>query len=167
MKSVSTLDVSCLIYSRFHNGISKQNVRSVFSRRNYSTSHSADSGACNLPLPVLTISNLNNKDCIKSYRRLLKDKGGIYSFINLENGNQYIGSAKDFYLRLNEHLGNKKSNVALQSAFTKYGLDKFKSQTLYFVRLVVIVRLIQFYQEIYIMKSILVRGFITKHLPFL
>jgi|SRR6186713_999983 len=126
MKSVSTLDVSCLIYSRFHNGISKQNVRSVFSRRNYSTSHSADSGACNLPLPVLTISNLNNKDCIKSYRRLLKDKGGIYSFINLENGNQYIGSAKDFYLRLNEHLGNKKSNVALQSAFTKYGLDKFK-----------------------------------------
>jgi len=80
MKSVSTLDVSCLIYSRFHNGISKQNVRSVFSRRNYSTSHSADSGACNLPLPVLTISNLNNKDCIKSYRRLLKDKGGITDY---------------------------------------------------------------------------------------
>lgn len=48
------------------------------------------------------------------------------SFINLENGNQYIGSAKDFYLRLNEHLGNKKSNVALQNAFSKYGLDKFQ-----------------------------------------
>ena len=33
--------------------------------------------------------------------------------------------AKDFYLRLNEHLKNKKSNIALQNAFLKYGLDKF------------------------------------------
>ena len=38
-----------------------------------------------------------------------------------------IGSAKDFYLRLNEHFGNKKSNVALQNVFAKYDLDdKFK-----------------------------------------
>lgn len=44
----------------------------------------------------------------------------------MENGNQYIGSGKDFYLRLNEeHLKNKKSNMALQNAFLKYGLDKF------------------------------------------
>ena len=42
------------------------------------------------------------------------------------NGNQYIGSAKDFYLRLKGHLENKKSNVALQRAFAKYGLDQFK-----------------------------------------
>lgn len=57
---------------------------------------------------------------------LLKDKGGIYSFINRVNGNQYIGSAKDFYLRLNKDLDNKKSNLALQKAFAKYGLDQFK-----------------------------------------
>lgn len=82
-----------------------------------------------LPLPILTLNNFNNKDCIESYRKLLKDKGGIYSFINLENGNQYIGRAKDFYLRLNEHMGNKKSNLALQNAFAKYGLDKFKFLT--------------------------------------
>ena len=42
------------------------------------------------------------------------------------NGNQYIGSDKDLYLRLNEHLVNNKSNVALQKAFAKYGLDQFK-----------------------------------------
>ena len=42
------------------------------------------------------------------------------------NGNQYIGSAKDFYLRLCEHINNKKSNIALQKAFIKYGLDKFQ-----------------------------------------
>uniref|UniRef100_UPI0030FE5249 hypothetical protein n=1 Tax=Dematophora necatrix TaxID=2751867 RepID=UPI0030FE5249 len=72
------------------------------SDRYYSTSNS-DLQSSDLPLPVLTINNLNDKDSIKSYRILLKNKGGIYSFINTVNGNQYIGSAKDFYLRLNEH----------------------------------------------------------------
>lgn len=56
---------------------------------------------------------------------ILKNKGGIYSFINTVNGNQYIGSAKDLNIRLLEHIKNKKSNIALQRAFTKYGLDKF------------------------------------------
>jgi group I intron endonuclease len=41
------------------------------------------------------------------------------------NNKQYIGSAKDLYLRLLEHLSNQKSNNALQSAIEKHGLDKF------------------------------------------
>ena len=41
------------------------------------------------------------------------------------NGKQYIGSAKDLYLRLNEHLSHRKSNKALQAAISKYGLDNF------------------------------------------
>lgn len=80
----------------------KSKVRSIFNSRHYSTS-SSNSDLSDLPIPVLTLNNLNNADFIQSYRKLLKDKGGIYSFINMENGNQYIGSAKDFYLRLNEH----------------------------------------------------------------
>lgn len=60
-----------------------------------------------------------------SYRDLLKNKGGVYCFISTINNKQYIGSAKDLHLRLIEHLANKKSNVALQSAIEKYGLDKF------------------------------------------
>lgn len=39
---------------------------------------------------------------------------------------QYIGSAKDLYLRLNEHLNGRKSNVRLQRAIKKHGLDKFE-----------------------------------------
>lgn len=67
----------------------------------YSTSNS-NTQSCNMsPVPILTFDNLNNEDRIKSYRRLLKNKGGIYSFINTVNENRYIGSAKDFYLRLN------------------------------------------------------------------
>jgi len=72
-----------------------------------------------------------------THREKFKNKGGIYSFINTVNGKQYIGSAKDLYLRLNEHLNNKKSVLRsaqlssaehknLQNAFDKYGLDKFK-----------------------------------------
>ena len=110
----------CYLYT-----ISRWKVGRKTSDRYYTTSNS-DLQSSDLPLPVLTINNLNDKDSIKSYRILLKDKGGIYSFINTVNGNQYIGSAKDFYLRLNEHLENKKSNLALQKAFAKYGLDKFK-----------------------------------------
>lgn len=77
------------------------------------------------PISVLILNNLNNEDSIESYRKLLKNKGGIYSFINIVNGRQYIGSAKNFYLRFIEYLKNKKSNVALQKAFKKHGLDKF------------------------------------------
>ena len=94
--------------------------------RNFSTSSSNLESSNLLPIPIISFNNLDNKYCLKSYRILLKDKGGIYSFINTKNGNQYIGSAKDFYLRLNEHLSNKKSNLALQNAFIKYGLDQFK-----------------------------------------
>lgn len=128
MKSLNTLGGSSFLISRLQKGspyiLFKKGVPSMFSYRYYSTSNS-ESKLRDLPSPLLTI-NLENKVNIKSYRKLLKNQGGIYSFINLVNGNQYIGSAKDFYLRLSEHLNNKKSNVALQKAFAKYGLDKFQ-----------------------------------------
>ena len=96
-------------------------------RRDYSTSnpHSQPQGSNVRPQPILTL-DLDNKGCIKSYESILKGKGGIYSLVNTINGKRYIGSAKDLYLRLNEHLDNKKSNIALQKAFAKYGLDQFK-----------------------------------------
>lgn len=101
MKSVTTLDTSFLVPLAFLSGLSKPKVRSVFNRRYYSTSNS-DSNSCDLPLPILTFNDLNNKNCIKSCRELLKGKGGIYSFKNIVSGKQYIGSAKDFYLRFSE-----------------------------------------------------------------
>ena len=124
--AVTTLGANYLVHTGYLNTISRLKVCTVASYRYYSTSKSDSQSSDLPPVPILTINNLDNKDCIKSSRILLKDKGGIYSFINTVNGNQYIGSAKDFYLRLNEHLGNKKSNIALQNAFAKYGLDKFK-----------------------------------------
>lgn len=79
----------------------------------------------NLPIPILTLNNLQDKNNILCKRNILYSKGGIYSFTNKINGKKYIGSAKDLYLRLNEHLCNRKSNPALQSARLKYGLENF------------------------------------------
>lgn len=62
---------------------------------------------------------------IASKRSILFNKAGIYSFVNNVNGKQYIGSAKNLYLRLNEYLSNRKFNRALQSANLKYGLENF------------------------------------------
>lgn len=100
----------------------------ISSRRYYSTTNSLSqhSGSDSTPHPIL-ILDLKDKDCIKSHEGVLKGKGGIYSLVNTVNGKQYIGSAKDFFIRINEHLKYKNnSNVALQKAFVKYGLDKFK-----------------------------------------
>ena len=91
-------------------------------RRSYST---LSSSKLDIPTPVLTITNLQDKNNIFSKRDLLLRKGGIYSFLNKINGKQYIGSAKDLYLRLNEHLIHRKSNKALQAAISKYGIDNF------------------------------------------
>ena len=77
------------------------------------------------PIPILTIKNLDNKIITQDMGKLLRNKGGIYSFVNTVNNHQYIGSAKDLNLRLNEHLNNRKSNAALQKAIAKHGLDKF------------------------------------------
>ncbi|UKA47918.1 hypothetical protein D8B26_M00060 (mitochondrion) [Coccidioides posadasii str. Silveira] len=92
-------------------------------RRYFSTSKSNTESPT--PIIIITIKDLDNKDSIKSYSKIFRNKGGIYSFINTVNGNQYIGSAKDLYLRLNEHLESRKSNIALQRAIAKYGLNKF------------------------------------------
>jgi len=47
--------------------------------------------------------------------------------VNTVNGKRYIGSAKDFFRRRNEHLNSKNnSNAFLQKAFVKYGFGKFK-----------------------------------------
>ena len=82
-------------------------------RRYYSTkSPSQPFSSDFIPYPILTL-DLNNGD-IESHRSILEGKGGIYSLVNTVNGKRYIGSAKDFFIRLNEHLKYKNtSNAAL------------------------------------------------------
>lgn len=53
------------------------------------------------------------------------NKAGIHCFINKLKDKQYIGSARNIYLRLQEHISGKKSNRALQAAILKYGIQNF------------------------------------------
>jgi len=108
--------------TQYNNTYKYNNVTFLIIRRNYTTSKASN---LNLPTPILTFSNLTDKNEILSKCSVLFNKAGIYSFMNKVTGKQYIGSAKDLYLRLNEHLSNRKSNRALQSAVLKYGLDNF------------------------------------------
>lgn len=59
----------------------------------------------------------------------VRDKSGIYLIVNLENGKRYVGSSREIYGRLHDHLCNLKKNVAhnahLQAAWNKYGENSF------------------------------------------
>ncbi len=78
-------------------------------------------------------NSLNNTDTVKYYINFLRNKSGIYSLYNEINGKQYIGSAKDLYLRLLEHIVGRKSNRYLQNAIKKYGLSNFTFRILEYI----------------------------------
>lgn len=80
------------------------------------------------PVPLRVFKDLHIKSKVKSYREEeyeIKNKSGIYSFINLKNGKQYIGSAINLYERMQDHLAGRQSNILLQRAFKKYGKKNF------------------------------------------
>jgi len=62
-----------------------------------------NSNSNNDPNPVFIIKNLEDQDAISKDINLLRGKSGIYCFINNTNDKRYIGSAKDLYLRFQEH----------------------------------------------------------------
>lgn len=95
---------------------------SFTSPRFYSTSSSSK---MDTPTPIINLTDLKDKDYIYSKRELVSKKGGMYRFLNKVNENQYIASAKDLYVRLNEHLSHRKSNKTLQAASLKYGFANF------------------------------------------
>ena len=119
------MKLNCIILKKINNNLFYRNIYTYNSRKYYSIISKINSESDISPISILTLSNLNDYNYIKSYRELLKNKGGIYSFVNILNNKRYIGSAKNLYIRLIEYINNKKSNAALQKAFSKYSLDKF------------------------------------------
>lgn len=75
--------------------------------------------------PELVITDLTDLKKLLTNKTRLKHMPGVYAFKNTINDKQYIGSSKDLYNRLCEHLTGRKSNVALQRAFRKYGKSSF------------------------------------------
>jgi hypothetical protein len=89
------------------------NTKKSYSTSSNSYSYTFSPFSETSPRPIIVFNNLVDNNVVLSYREVLKNKRGVYCFINTVNGKLYIGSAKDLYLRLIEHLSNKKSNIAL------------------------------------------------------
>lgn len=74
-----------------------------------------------------TISNFyifhsnNTSDLFK----FIYKKSGIYGISNIKTNDLYIGSAINLEKRIKEHLKGKKSNILLQRAISKYGIENF------------------------------------------
>ena len=82
----------------------------------------------NLPTPtpilIKVFHNLYNNETVITYNKILSNKAGIHCFINTVNDKRCIASAKGLYVRLTEHLANKKCKTTLQSYILKFALYK-------------------------------------------
>lgn len=56
---------------------------------------------------------------------MFKKYSGIYIVENLINGKAYIGQSIDMQRRLHNHFVGRRSNVILQRAIKKYGIECF------------------------------------------
>lgn len=86
-------------------------------------------------LPLKVYENLSSKSTINNLKLDLHRVGGVYGIINIsdpKNIKQYIGSSKDLYQRLSDHLNGRDSNSRLQRSISKYGIDKFHLVIYYF-----------------------------------
>ena len=74
----------------------------------------------------IPIKSYSNADTMK--QQILDEnrkKSGIYRWVNNINGRSYVGSAVNIGLRLSQHFKGDKSNIPLQNAINKYGLNNF------------------------------------------
>ena len=76
-------------------------------------------------LPLKVYRDLKQPE---NFKAELHKIGGVYGLVNISDPNhikQYIGSSKDLYQRLSDHLKGRDSNSRLQRSISKYGIEKF------------------------------------------
>jgi group I intron endonuclease len=80
-------------------------------------------------LPLKTYKDLSQFEDLKAD---LKNVGGVYGFINIKDGKQYIGSSLNLYERLRDNIKGESSNVRLQRSIAKHGLNNFNFVIYYY-----------------------------------
>jgi group I intron endonuclease len=76
-------------------------------------------------LPLKVYKDIKNPD---KFRSELHRIGGVYGLVNVSKSKkikQYIGSSKDLYQRLMDHIKGRESNMRLQRSISKYGIENF------------------------------------------
>jgi group I intron endonuclease len=80
-------------------------------------------------LPLKVYKDLTKPEKLKIELHSIESVGGgVYGLLNISdstNTKQYIGSSKDLYQRLSDHLKGRDSNSRLQRSISKYGIEKF------------------------------------------
>lgn len=77
------------------------------------------------PNPLKTYTNLHEQSTVELLKKDLKFLSGIYAFKYNKNDKIYVGSSINLAIRTIDHLKNRNSNIYLQNAFKKHGLDNF------------------------------------------
>jgi group I intron endonuclease len=75
--------------------------------------------------PRKIYDNINEMQTINNITIELKNTKGIYGFLCKINGMLYIGSSENLVKRFKEHIKGRKSNIRLQRAIKKHGLNNF------------------------------------------
>jgi len=76
-------------------------------------------------IPQKIYINIHELFTIKKIELELKNLKGIYGFSCKVDGKIYIGSSGDLVKRFKEHIKGRKSNIKLQRAIKKHGLENF------------------------------------------
>jgi group I intron endonuclease len=69
--------------------------------------------------------NIHKYETIICIEKELINKRGVYGFFCKKNNKLYIGSSENLVKRFKEHIKGRKSNLRLQYAISKYGLNNF------------------------------------------
>src|SRR3954467_6117962 len=85
-------------------------------------------------LPIVRIfKDLHITANLELAKASLKGLSGIYCIRHIASGRIYIGQALDLSVRIIQHLNGISSNIILQRAIKKYGLEAFEFLVVEFV----------------------------------
>lgn len=76
-------------------------------------------------LTTFVYQDLSSTETIATIKSNLKEVSGIYAIIHNESGKIYVGSSINLAKRCLDHIKNFNSNVYLQNAINKHGLNQF------------------------------------------
>jgi hypothetical protein len=77
------------------------------------------------PNPLRTYTNLHENSTVELLKKDLNSLSGIYAFKYNASRKIYVGSSINLSIRTVEHLNYRNSNIYLQNAFKKHGLNYF------------------------------------------
>jgi len=85
-------------------------------------------------LPIVRIfKNLHISENLERAKAGLKELSGIYCFRHIASGKIYIGQTVNLSDRIMDHINGNNSNIILQRAITKYGVNNFEFLVVEFV----------------------------------